>query len=173
MSASSRRTNWAGGILLILLGLFFLVIQVVPEWRDRLGGPYGWPLVVVGVGVFLLLLGVLTAAPGMAVPASIVGGIGGLLYWTNSTGAWNSWSYLWTLIPGLVGLGMVLMGVLGQRPLESMEAGGWLILISLLLFFIFASLLGGLNLFGVYWPALLILLGVLILLRRLFRLPRA
>jgi hypothetical protein len=166
--SAPRQTSWAGGIILILLGLFLFGIQAIPQWRDLFRGPAGWPLIVVGVGLFLFVFGLLVGAPGMAVPASIVGGIGGLLYWSNLTGAWESWAYLWALIPGLVGVGMVLMGLLGERPRESMEAGGWLILVSLMLFFIFASFLGGVNLLGAYWPVLVILLGVLTLLRRLF-----
>ena len=41
----------------------------------------------------------LTGQPGMLVPACIVGGIGGMLYWQNLTGDWASWSYSWSLIP--------------------------------------------------------------------------
>jgi hypothetical protein len=165
--STPRRNSVVGGILLILLGLFFFGVQMVPQWREILRGPLGWPLILVGVGVFLFVFGILVGAPGMTVPASIVGGIGGLLYWTNLTGAWQSWAYLWALIPGFVGVGLILMGILGVRPRENVESGGWLIFLSLLLFFIFASLLGGIHLFGVYWPILVILLGVWVLVRRL------
>ena len=47
----------------------------------------------------------------------------------------------------------------------------WLILISLVLFAIFGSFFGALGLVGDYWPVLLIVLGLLMLVRRLFR-PR-
>jgi hypothetical protein len=171
--SARQRTTMAGGIVLILLGIFFFAIQAVPQWRELFRGPMGWPLMVVGVGVFLFVFGLLVGAPGMAVPASIVAGIGVLLYWTNLTGTWESWAYLWTLIPGLVGVGTILMGILGERPRGSLEAGGWLIVVSLLLFFIFASFLGGIHLLGVYWPILVILLGVWILVRRLFGFRRA
>ena len=40
----------------------------------------------------------------MMVPASIVTGIGGLLYWQNATGRWESWSYAWALIVASVGV---------------------------------------------------------------------
>ncbi len=39
-------------------------------------------------------------------PSIIVGGIGGILAYQDYTGHWESWSYLWTLIPGFVGLGI-------------------------------------------------------------------
>ena len=105
----------------------------------------------------------------MAVPACIVGGIGGLLYWQNATGNWESWAYAWTLIPGFVGVGIVLSGLLGGEIRQSVSGGGWLILISLVLFTIFGSFFGALGIVGDYWPVLLILLGLLILIRSLFR----
>ena len=105
----------------------------------------------------------------MAVPACIVGGIGGLLYWQNATGNWESWAYAWALIPGFVGVGVVLSRLLGGGGRKALQEGGSLILISLALFAVFGSWLGGLNLFGDYWPVLLILWGVWLLIRPLFR----
>jgi uncharacterized integral membrane protein len=164
------RSSIVGGALLILLGLFFLLYQVMPAQFNWLRVELGWPMTVVAVGVGLLIFGLLVGAPGMAIPASIVGGIGLLLYWQNATGNWESWAYAWTLIPGFVGIGTILMGLLGGGRLrDSLEGGFWLILISLVLFAIFGSFLGGLNLFGPYWPALLILLGVVVLVRNLIR----
>ena len=43
-----------------------------------------------------------------------------------------------------------------------------LILISLVMFAIFGSFLGGLDVFGNYWPVLLILLGLIVLVRSFF-----
>lgn len=53
--------------------------------------------------------------------------------------------------------------------LAILRSGTWEIVSSLILFLIFASFLGGPNLLGVYWPVLLIALGVLVLLRGLAR----
>ncbi|HUV89374.1 MAG TPA: hypothetical protein VMY80_06955, partial [Anaerolineae bacterium] len=93
----------------------------------------------------------------------------GLLYWQNATGHWESWAYAWTLIPGFVGVGIILAGILGGGLRKALGGGGWLILISLVLFAIFGSFLGGLNLLGPYWPVLLIVLGLFILVERLVR----
>ena len=164
---SRRRSSLAGGLVLVLLGVWFLVAGWVPGLRVW----FSWPLMIVGVGVLLLIVGLLTGVPGLAVPACIVGGIGGLLYWQNATGNWDSWAYAWTLIPGFVGVGTVLSGLFGGDLRQSLRGGGWLILISLVLFTIFGSFLGGLRLLGPYWPVLLILLGLLALGRSLFR-PR-
>ncbi len=164
-----RRTGLVGGTLLILLGVWFLLVQYVPEFEALLDVEFSWPLFVIGAGVVLLILGLLTGEPGMAVPACIVGGIGVLLYYQNQTGNWASWAYAWTLIPGFAGVGAILAGLLGDKSKNSIRDGVNLILISAVMFLIFGSFLGGLDLLGPYWPVLLILLGVWFLIQPLFR----
>lgn len=163
----SRRARIGGGLFLILLGVWFAAVQVVPGLRETVYGSNGWPLIVIGAGVLLLLIGLVTGAAGMAVPACIVGGIGGLLYWQNATNNWESWAYAWALIPGFVGVGIVLAGLLQGRARE-LVPGGWLIVISLALFAVLAAAFTGTSPFGPYWPALIIILGFLLLLRSLF-----
>jgi len=152
-------------LILVLLGVWFLAMQWVPGLRPW----FSWPWIVIGVGIFLLMIGLLTGVPEMAVPACIVGGIGGLLYWQNATGNWESWRYAWTLIPGFVGVGVFLSGLLGEKPRKSMREGINLILVSLALFVVFSAFTGSPNLLGDYWPALLILWGLYLLIRPLFR----
>ena len=124
-----RRSSLAAGLVLILLGAWFLAIQ----WVPGLQAWFSWPLIIVGGGVLLLMIGLLTRVPAMAVPACIVGGIGGLLYWQNATGNWESWAYAWALIPGFVGVGIVLSGLFGGETRQAVRGGSWLILISLVL----------------------------------------
>ena len=171
--ARRRGSSLAIGLVFILLGALFLAIQWVPglqAWSDI---EYSWPLIIVGVGVLLLTVGLLTGVPAMAVPACIVGGLGGLLYWQNATGNWESWSYAWALIPGFVGVGIVVSGLLGGEAGRALREGARLILISLVMFTVFGSLFG----FGTlgparpYWPVLLIALGLLIFVQRLFGSP--
>ena len=159
----SQRSNLASGLALILIGAVFLVVQFVPGLHIWVS----WPLIIVGVGVLLLVIGLLTGVPGMAVPACVVGGIGGLLYWQNATGNWESWAYAWALIPGFAGVGEILSGLLGGDLRRSLVPGGWLILISLILFAIFGSFFGAIGVLGTYWPVLIIALGVLSLIRPL------
>ena len=162
------RTNLAAGMLLILVGAIFLVAQFAPGLFSWFQPELNWPLFVIGAGFVLLVIGLLADEPGMAVPASIVGGIGALLYWQNLTGQWDTWSYTWALIPGFVGLGVILSGILSGQTAQALRDGGRTILVSLVLFVVFGSLLGG-NLTGVVWPALLIAAGVVLLFANLFR----
>jgi hypothetical protein len=164
-----RRTNLLGGIVLILVGGILLAVQLFPSLGLTINITFSWPLILVGVGIFLFLLGLLVNEPDMAVPACILAGIGGILYYQNATGDWASWAYAWALIPGFVGVGTILAGLFGGNFRRSLRDGGTLILISLILFAIFSSLLGGKSYLGVYWPVLIILLGLWLLIRPLFK----
>jgi hypothetical protein len=163
---ASRRSGLAGGIVLILIGLCALIVELTPGLRGWIHGSLGWPLIVVAAGVLLLVIGLLTGALAAAIPACIVAGIGGLLYWQNATGRWESWAYAWALIPGFAGAGTILAGLLQRRPKE-VGGGAWLVFISLVLFAVFASFFGGGDVFGPCWPVLIIVLGLVLLVRRL------
>jgi len=164
------RTQLALGIILILLGGWFIAQRTFPEvaaFADRFSD---WPFTVIGVGVLLLVLGLILGAPGLAVPAAIVSGIGGILYYQDLTGNWDSWAYMWTLIPGFVGVGVFLQGLLGEDTRRNLRHGLNLIVISAVLFLVFSSFLGGWDLLGNYGPPiLLILLGLWVLGSGLYR----
>jgi len=163
------------GLMFILLGVFFLVMQLVPGLRGWLDPGFWWPLAIVAVGVLLLLLGVVTSAPALVVPACIFAGIGALLFWQNATGRWGTWAYAWTLIPGFVGVGLFLLGLVSSKERQSIAAGLWLMFISGVMFLVFGSLFGGFRgpwrQLAAYWPLLLIAGGLLTLLEVVLR-PR-
>ena len=161
-----NRTNLALGILLIVIGAWLVLTRQVPSLQNWLEDNFVWPMWVIGAGLLILLIGLLTGAPGMAVPASIVAGIGGILYYQNETGNYGSWAYMWTLIPGFVGVGTILAGLLGEDTRHNLSRGLNLLVISAVMFLIFATLLGGLDILGEYGAAvILILLGVYVLIR--------
>lgn len=166
-----QRANIVAGLLIILIGVAFLVAQIFPDSIAFIDLKENWPLLVIGVGVFLFLMGLLTSTPTLAIPALIVGGIGGILYWQNATGNWESWAYIWTLIPGFVGVGVVVSGLLAGKTREALHDGSRAILVSLIMFAIFGSFLGGGQFSGLLWPIILIGAGFMILLGSLFR-PR-
>jgi hypothetical protein len=169
--SKERRSDLVFGIILILIGGWFLAAQfdLVPGMDEIMNIEYQWPLIVIGVGIFLFILGLLLHNPGMSVPACIVSGIGGLLYWTNSTGNWDNWSYLWTLVPGFVGIGVILSTLLGGEEKKRYKEGLKLILISAILFVIFLIIFSGQGQFLRYWPVLVILGGIWIIIQTIFR----
>ena len=166
-----QRSNLVAGLFIILIGAAFLAAQIFPDSFAFIDLKDNWPLLVIGVGGFLLLMGLLTSTPALAIPASVVGGIGGILYWQNATGRWDSWAYIWTLIPGIVGVGVIVSGLLAGKTREALQDGSRAILVSLIMFAIFGSFLGGGHFSGLLWPIILIGAGLMILLGSLFR-PR-
>jgi len=165
---TNRRSGLVGGVILIVLGIAFLAAQSMPGWRSWLRAEDSWPLIVIGVGVVLFVLALAMNTPSLAVPGCIVGGIGCILFYQNATGHWESWAYAWALIPGFVGLGGLISGLLEGRARSVLAPNLWLILISLVAFVVFGSFLG-LGRFTAYWPILLVLGGLLILGQALFR----
>ncbi|MDE3088336.1 MAG: hypothetical protein KGJ80_02970 [Chloroflexota bacterium] len=163
------RSRIVVALVLILVGVWFLLAQFVPALAMFTINDRTWPLIIVGVGATIGLAGLATWTPGLLVPACIVGGIGGLLYYQNLTGDWKSWAYAWTLIPGFVGVGVFFSSLLSGRLREAISGGAWLVFISAVMFLIFGAFLGGPNLLGVYWPVLVILLGVILLAQSFFR----
>jgi hypothetical protein len=165
--SKSDRSRIGFALVLILAGVWFLAVQFIPGLQSLALGERTWPLIVVALGVLMAVMALITWIPGLLVPACILGGIGGLLYWQNATDNWASWAYAWALIPGFVGVGVFFSSLLEGKLREAVTGGGWLILISLIMFSIFGSFLGGPILLGVYWPVLLILLGVIVLVQAL------
>ena len=163
------RSNIAVGVFLILIGALTLAYSFIPSMKEWVQITFDWPLFIVGFGVFLFLLGLLVGNPEMATPAAVFWGIGGLLYWQNETGNWESWAYVWSLIPGFAGIGIILTGLITGKISDAIKAGIWPIIISAILFLIFGSFLGGLDLIGPYWPVFLILLGLYFILRMVFQ----
>ncbi len=158
-----KRSSVIGGLLMILIGVFFLTTEMFPELAAQLNTARYWPLIIVGLGG-LFLVSALLGTPPLAVPGSIITGIGGILYYQNATGNWASWAYVWTLIIGFVGIGILLSSLLERRGREMAYAGVRLIVISLVLFGIFAAFFNGLGQLNVIGPVALIVLGAWLLL---------
>jgi hypothetical protein len=157
-----KRSSLATAVLLILIGSWFLAAALFEPVANLAHGLATWPLSIIGAGALIALLGIVFWLPGMMIPAAVVTGIGGLLYWQNATGQWDTWAYAWALIPVFVGVGIILTGLL-IRKRGAVIGGGSALFSGAVLFLVFGSLLGG----GVQvlqlWPLLLIGLGIILL----------
>ena len=164
-----NRTSLVLGVLLIAVGGWMILTNQVPAIQDWIEGHSTGAVYTIGAGLLILLIGLLTNAPGMAIPASIVAGVGGILYYQDMQKDYSSWSYMWTLILGFIGVGTILAGLLGERS-GNFSRGLRLIAISIVMFLVFGTLLGGLSILGSYGtPILIILLGLFILARGFMR----
>lgn len=160
----NQRKGIVGGIILILLGLLFLANELFPQAFKF----WDWPFIIIGLGLVFLLWAILAGTGGLAVPGSILSGIGGILYYQNMTGDWESWAYIWALIPGFVGLGVIISGIIDGNIKEAFTSGLTLLVISGVLFFAFGSAFGLEHELVQYWPVLLIVLGLIALVRVIF-----
>ncbi|HVM72008.1 MAG TPA: hypothetical protein VMT91_09625 [Anaerolineales bacterium] len=169
-----NRTQLVLGILLILVAGWLIATRADPALAKILRlPPFDWPMWVVLSGAILLVIGLLTGAAGMAIPACIVAGIGGILYYQNATGNWASWAYMWTLIPGFAGTGSILAGILGENFKSSVRNGLNTLVVSVILFAIFGTFFHAWTIFGIYTPyipiALLFLAGIWLIVRSALR----
>ena len=165
-----NRTELILGLLLILAGIWFVVSRQIPALRPWANLNLEWPVYVIGAGALMLVLGLATGRPRMAIPATIVAGGGKILWYQNQTQDWESWSFLWTLIFAFVGIGVILAGLLGDNPPYNLRRGLNLLVISAALFLIFATIMGRLSVLGDYGAAaLLIFIGLYVIGRSLFR----
>jgi hypothetical protein len=164
------RSQLALGVILILLGAWFLADKSLPAFHALFNQYTEFPLNMLVIGAGIFIIGLVLGQPGMSVPAAIVAGIGGIFYYQEMTNDYASWSYMWTLIPGFVGVGSILAGLLGDSTAHNLKRGLNLMVISAVLFLVFSSFLGGWTLLGNYGPAvLLILLGLWVLGNGLYR----
>jgi hypothetical protein len=171
-SSPSNQAATVGGIVLVGLGLLFLAQQAMGF--DI--GHYGWPIFVLLPGLALLAAFALgpRGAAGLAVPGCVVTTIGLMLAIQNTFSLWATWAYAWGLIVAAVGLGLTLQGERLGQP-KVVQTGIHLFEGGLLAFVVFATFfelildinhLGIGVLRGTLGPAVLILAGLYLLLRR-------
>jgi hypothetical protein len=153
------------GLVIIAVGALLLANQYIDFPIDLFQGNF----VLITLGVIFLLLAVFTGRNGLAIPGSILAGIGAILYVQELPGSLLNWSYAWTLIPGFVGVGVLLSGLL-DRSHPHFDSGSLVLLaISAAGFLMFGGALG-LGWDAVqYWPVLLIVAGVVVLFSALFK----
>ncbi|TAN31430.1 hypothetical protein EPN29_13455 [bacterium] len=166
------------GVVLVVVGIFALAIVMFGIDLST----YGWPLFVIIPGLTLLVVGFLRGGAGASIPGGIVTMLGLVLAYQSSSGDWPSWAFAWALIaPGGVGLGMYLQA-LRDRDVSRLRRGRSLMFVGALIFLIgfvlFESILGisGLD-YGAFGkaalPALLIVIGIILLVRSIQRSRRA
>jgi hypothetical protein len=171
-------SSTALGIVLVVVGLFALGVVVFGIDLTS----YGWPLFVIIPGLTLLVLGFVGLGPGASIPGGILTMLGLVLAYQSASGDWPSWAFAWALVaPFGVGLGMYLQALRDRDPMalrrgrNLMFAGAIIFMIG---FVFFESILGiSGNDYGIFGkaalPALLIVIGIILLVRSVQRSRRA
>jgi hypothetical protein len=174
MDKTQYRVGIILGVLLIAAGLFFLLAQIFNI--DTSGLLWPWIIVFFGGAFFIgMLLGGKQAGP-LAVPGSIIITIGLILFIQNTFDLWLSWAYSWGLIVCSVGIGMVIYG--RWSDIADLRTKGWEVArVGLILFLVFGAIfnlifgiLGVTESDNMFWPVVLMALGVFLLIFRSIRL---
>ncbi len=165
-----KKGNLVGGTLLLILGIVFLLGQIL----DIHLGSYVWPFMVIVPGVILFFLALSVEeeiGKALAIAGGIVTMVGLILLVQSITGFWASWSYAWALVaPTAAGLGLWLFGAIKERT-DLVKSGkaltrvGLIIFVIAAVFFEFVIGVNGHSLGRYGLPLLLIVLGIFLLVR--------
>ncbi len=151
-----RSSIWLG-VLLIILGAFFLAANFLEiGWRNL------WPaLFFAGAAMNIVNFLADRRNYGVLMPATVLLTYGALFQYCALAGWWRM-SELWpTFILG-PGVGLLMMYLFGKRESGLLIPAVILIGLSSVFFVAF----GPLRYYGRYWPVILIIIGVLLLLKR-------
>ena len=122
----------AVGSILIGIGILAALARAADVDLDPLIGDQTWPVLVILPGLALLGVAVVRTPPeglGFAIAGSIVTTVGAILLVQANTDTWESWAYVWALIPGAAGLAMTVYGLL-TRTGELVDKGTRMVLIA-------------------------------------------
>jgi hypothetical protein len=175
MAKQINRNRIIVGVVLIMIGLFFMFSQFLKAVFNIRIGTYTWPLAVLLPGLLLYLMAFITdekTSKGLVVAGSLIGSLGLVLAFQNLTGLWASWAYAWSLIfPTGVGAGQMIYATLrGDSDLMEdgwglFKVGGVIFLIGMVFFELVIGL-SGFRFFGLRgfcFPALVIFAGLAII----------
>ena len=164
-----QRGSIVAGLFLLVIGALFLVEQLNPGLLARyLPRDFSWPWYIIGAGAIFIFFSLLSGIGGLAIPGTIIGTVGGILYYQSITGDWESWSFAWALVPAAVGLGIIL-GSLIEGHWRGIRAGLWVMVINLGLFVVFwGAFRRNSTALATYWPVIVIAFGVLLLVQAFF-----
>ncbi|GAB4513835.1 MAG: hypothetical protein OHK0046_15050 [Anaerolineae bacterium] len=152
-----------GAIALIGLGIFFLANQV---FNFNIFGLL-WPFFVILPGVPFLYYALNGGKEhsGLIFPGLIISGTGVILLLQAITGHWESWAYIWTLYPAMVGYGLQFHGEREGDHVEvrtGKEMMRWsLVALAGFAFFFEFLIFGGLS--GILLPLVLLAAGLYLL----------
>ena len=176
MSIKRNSGMLVAGAVLIAIGLLSLLGQL---FRGFSFWSYLWPLIIIAFGG-LFFVGMFVGGKslaGLAIPGTIISGIGLLMFFQNLLHHWESWSYGWTVILILVGLGIYIMGLYAGDASQR-QSGLRVMRIGAILFIIFGGffelIIFGFQRTGIQqyiFPALLVLLGIYLVITRSGVLP--
>jgi len=156
------RGNLFLGASLVVAGVFLFFLQVQPGWFQSVFGGFYWPFILLGAAVLFWIAGFFNRLPGLIIPGTILAVLGSIFLYQVRTGDWESWAFVWALIPASVGLGMMLGSLL--RGIRVMfRIGLWIFVANTILGLALWGIFRAPQALGRFWPLLLVGIGLIFL----------
>jgi peptidoglycan/LPS O-acetylase OafA/YrhL len=152
---------------LIIFGVIKIINKVIPESNEWVYQNIAkWPMNIVSIGVILFVIALIIRCYFLITPAIIFVGVGAICIIQGLIGSdSNIWSYMWPLIIGFIGMGIVFTGLFTGKS-RSAVIGSNFIAVSLCLFILFAAIYKQLSIFGKFGlPFLLLVVGLFLIIR--------
>jgi len=170
--AAGRGRGVVAGIVLVVAGGLALAARQGGLQLGTVVDDGGWPLFIIVPGLALLVAAFVPTPPdglGFAVAGSVVTTVGLILLYQETTENWESWAYVWALIPMAAGIGIIGYGLLtGHRDIAATgvrlaAVAGALFLVGAWYFnTIFETGRNPIDI-GAWWPVVVIGIGALVL----------
>jgi len=166
------RRRGAGGLFIpgvptLATGAILLYTSVLSRWS---AWAWLWPVEVIALGLGFLFAAIYMRAIWLLLPAILMGANGLVFQFCALTGQWELWAVLWTVEPLSVGLSLLLINI-KQRSTGLFIAGLILCGLAAVGLIGMTAVFPGWLLLNVLGPAMLLLVGVLMLVNGLLRRP--
>lgn len=99
------------GMPVLITGAILLYASLTGHWEVW---SVAWVLEILGLALGFIMAAIFMRAPGLAIPAFIIGVNGTLLAFCAVTGLWESWAILWPMEFLAIGLGLLVVGIANQ-----------------------------------------------------------
>lgn len=163
----SRAVELLLGLMLLFVGVLVLASEPLGGWFAGLGISEEllawWPAIVVILSGFFLVPAAFPGPnrrlrAGMVIPGAFLGGVGAALLYTSLNDRWGAWSYLWTVVPFSIGIGLYAAGWIADLPAFKWIGAG-LAVGAAIAYLAFATAFGG-EAFRLVGAAAIIVLGL-------------
>lgn len=121
----SRTIELLAGVILLGIGAVILLGEWIRSWFAELGMDADlwawWPALLVLLSTFFLVPALFghqhrRLRAGMVIPGVVLAGVGLAMTYTSVNDRWEQWSYLWSVLPFTLGLGMYIAGWIADAP---------------------------------------------------------
>ena len=95
------------GLPVLTTGGILMATSLTDNWGIW---AWAWSLIVIALGLAFALAAFPLCAPGLAIPAVILGVNGLFLAFCAISGLWAAWALMWPIEPLAVGIGLLILG---------------------------------------------------------------